>query len=101
MVSRETPVISFGGHRRFSWACMTHRDSIRVMTTPHGTSRPKPGAMYRPATSQVHDAIVKLMREQGMSWNAAVHYLVVKGLRLQEIEHAAVPSNAAGRRYAK
>lgn len=55
--------------------------------------------MYRPATTQVLTEIERIMAADGMSWNAAVHMLVVKGLRLRELEHQAVARNA-GKGYA-
>lgn len=37
--------------------------------------------MYRPPTTQTYDRIQTYMTEHECSWNAAVHALVLRGLR--------------------
>lgn len=55
----------------------------------------KQGAMYRPASHETWKRIQRIMHEQEMSWNAAVNFLVLQGLRVVE----STPARNEGRRY--
>jgi uncharacterized protein (DUF2461 family) len=44
------------------------------------------GAMYRPTSSETLRRIRAFMCENGLSWNAAINFLVLKGLRAVEAD---------------